>query len=200
MIAGAGSETLSLNLREHFLKLHKMSKPGKPMDRMAPGDKECEPGPVGPSAKVYREVETFGKADKSGSSPSGIVKEVEEVTRFKGEISGGEKEIDEVTRFKGEISGGEKEIDEVTRFKGEISSGEKKIDEVTRFSSEPSGGHSPKSKAEIENVTSFRTLNAKCGTGNEMVICPLCDSEIRGMNDDELSNNLGRHLTEAHKI
>ena len=166
MIAGAGSETLSLNLRDHFLKLHKMSKPGKPMDRMAPGDKECEPGPVGPSAKVYREVETFGNADKSGTSPSGLVKEVKEVTRFKGEVSGGEK----------------------------------KIDEVTRFSAEPSGGHSPKSKEEIENVASFRTLNAKCGMGDKMVICPLCDSEIRGVNDDELSNNLGRHLVEAHKI
>ena len=183
MIAGAGSETLTLNLREHFMKLHKMSKPRKPMDQMAPVDKECEPGPVGPSAKVYREVETFGNADKSGSSPSGSVKEVEEVTRFKGEVSGGEKEIEEVTRFKGEVSGGEKEIDA-----------------VTRFSAEPSGGHSPKSKVEIENVTSFRTLNAKCGMGNEMVICPLCNSEIRGVNDDELSNNLGRHLVEAHKI
>ncbi len=181
-----------MSLSEHFLKLHKMSKPAKPM---ASGDKECEPGPVGPSAKVYREVETFANADKTGSSASGSVKEVEEVTRFKGEVLKGEKEIEAVTSLKGEVLKGEKEIEAVTSFKGDVPGGEKMIDDVTRFKGQVSGA-----EKEIEAVTSFRTLNAKCGMGNEMVMCPMCESEIRGMNDDELSNNLGRHLKEAHKI
>ncbi len=165
------------------------------MEGMASGGKECEPGPVGPSAKVYREVESFENADKTGSLSSGSVKEVDEVTRFQGQVSGGKKEIDEVTRFQGQVSGGEKKIDEVTRFQGQVSGGEKKIDEVTRFQGQVSGG-----EKKIEEVTSFRTVNAKCGMGNEMVICPMCDSEIRGMDGEELSNNLGRHLKEAHNI
>jgi hypothetical protein len=158
MISGNSSEQLSTNLEMHFSKSHQLMKTTKPSGTCAP---QCAPGPVGPSPKEYREVESFGPSDKTGSS----------------------------------YVGGEKEIDEVTRFQGETKGGEKEIDEVTRFNDEPMGG-----KKEIEEVTSFRKQNCKCGTGNEMVTCPMCNSEIHGEDEGDLSNNLAKHLSMAHQV
>ena len=193
-ISGDGPEKLSMKLEAHFVKSHQLTKTAKPKGQgtCAP---ECAPGPVGPSAKEYKAVETFGPSNKAGSSYVGSEKEINDVTRFKGETSGGEKEIDEVTRFTDEPKGGEKEIDEVTRFKGETTGGQKEIDAVTSFKGETMGG-----KKEIDAVTSFRTQNCMCGTGSEFVTCPMCMSEIHGEDDMDLSNNLGRHLKEAHQV
>jgi hypothetical protein len=179
------------------VKIHKISKTEKPM---ATGMAECEPSPAGPSKKKYREVETFAPSDESGSSKVGDEKKVGEASRWKGEPSGGEKEIEEAGSWKGKPSGGEKEIEEATSWKGEASGGEKEIDKVTRFNREPSGGGSRKSMKENEQVTSFRNVNCKCGMGPEMVICPACNSEVHGKDEGDLSNNLGRHLSEAHQM
>lgn len=150
-----------MNVGEHFMKLHQKSKPAKPM---SPAGKECEPTVVGPSAKAYREVETFRKDDKSGSPPPGLGNDVKVRAGYKEEMGG------------------------------------KEIDAVTRFNAEPPGGDTPKSKEENEKVTSFRNVDEKCGMGNIIVICPMCESEVHGMDDGDLSHNLGRHLREAHKI
>jgi hypothetical protein len=179
------------------VKVHHVSRNQKPIET---GMNECEPAPSGPSKKIYREVETFGPSDESGSSKVGSEREIDEVATFKKPQTGGEELVDEVARFNKQPTGEQMVIDEVATFKKPQTGGEELVDEVARFNKEPSGGGSRRSKIENEEVASFRKVNCSCGKGNEMVSCPACNSEIHGMDEMDLSNNLGRHLSEAHKI
>ena len=204
-----------MKLEMHFEKSHQLTKSPQSKTGETCGP-QCEPGPLGPSPKAYREVETFGPADKTGKSAHTTdEKEIDEVSRWNKEAPQGDtpeaqKDIDAVTRFNEESTQGDTpeaqmDIDAVTRFNKEPTQGDTPeaqmdIDAVTRFNKEPTQGGSQQAMKEIDEVTSFRTQNCKCGTGNEMVTCPMCSSEVHGEDDQDLSNNLARHLREAHQV